>query len=167
MTAHESKHADTKVVLNWITEIRNSIGKPNTVEELAAEKTIEHLFARARREEHEAYLATLETPDADDSYCRATTESAVRKAKAVKARIDAVKEAERKRTAEAWIEEQTRAKGIDFRAMSDALTDILTRSEQSAKTFPNAPGHGDHLANASVAKRALKAVAASNPEAAP
>ena len=112
------------------------------------------------------YAAEIQSPS-EDSYCRATTESAVRKAKAVKARIDAAKEAERKRTAEAWIEEQTRAKGIDFRAMADALTDILTRSEQSAKTFPNAPGHGDHIANASAAKRALKAVAASNPEAAP
>lgn len=62
----ESKHAETKVVLNWITGIRNAMGQPKTDAEIAAEKTIEELFARARREEHTAYMATLETPDADE-----------------------------------------------------------------------------------------------------
>lgn len=65
--ALESRHAETKAVLNWITGIRNAISEPKTDAEIATEKTIEELFARARREEHAAYMATLETPDADEN----------------------------------------------------------------------------------------------------
>jgi len=62
----ESDHAKTKAVLNWITQVRSSMSEPKTEAEIAVEKTIDELFSRARREEHAAYMATLETPDADD-----------------------------------------------------------------------------------------------------